>query len=79
MSSSIAMQWIVLWGGIAITGSVLGGVFASIKNRDTSHWIFWGFLVPPIVFWLLLLPRYKGQRPRRPTLDEIDRHENGPL
>lgn len=76
---SLAMQWIVLWGVTAIAASILAGFLAAIKNRDTSYWIAWGFLVPPIVIWLLLLPRNKGPRPRRPTLDEIDRHENGPL
>lgn len=76
---SLAMQWIVLWGGTAIAASILAGVLAGIKNRDTSYWIAWSFLVPPIVLWLLLLPRYKGQRPRRPTLDEIDRRDNGPF
>jgi hypothetical protein len=76
---SIAMQWIVLWGAVAITASVVAGFLAGIKNRDTSYWIAWSFLVPPFLLWLLLLPRNKGPRPRRPTLDEIDRHENGPL
>jgi hypothetical protein len=77
--NSLAMQWIVLWGGTAIVASFLGGILASIKNRDTSAWIAWSFLVPPIVLWLLLLPRNTGPRPRRPTLDELDRHENGPF
>jgi hypothetical protein len=76
---SLAMQWIVLWGGTAIAASILAGVLAGIKNRDTSYWIAWSFLVPPIVLWLLLLPRYKGRRPRRPTLDEIDRRDSGPF
>lgn len=77
--SSLAMQWIVLWGVTAIGASILGAIMASIKNRDISYWLAWSFIVPPFVLWLLLLPRNKGPRPRRPTLDEIDRHENGPL
>ncbi|CCB66194.1 MULTISPECIES: hypothetical protein [unclassified Hyphomicrobium] len=76
---SMAMQWIVLWGGIAIAASVFAAVLAGIKNRDLSYWTAWSFLVPPFALWLLFLPRNKGPRPRRPTLDEIDRHENGPL
>jgi hypothetical protein len=36
-------------------------------------------LVPPLVVWLLFLPKNKGPRPRQPRLDDIDRHENGPL
>jgi hypothetical protein len=76
---SMAMQWIVLWGVTAIAASFVAAVLAGIKNRDLSYWTAWSFLVPPFVFWLLLLPRNKGPRPRRPTLDEIDRHENGPL
>lgn len=75
----MAMQWIVLWGVIAITASILAAILAGVKNRDYSYWVAWSFLVPPLVLWLLLLRRYKGPRPRQPRLDDIDRHENGPL
>jgi type IV secretory pathway TrbL component len=76
---SVAMQWIVLWGVIAIGASILSAVLAGVKNRDYSYWVAWSFLVPPLVLWLLFLPRYKGPRPRQPRLDDIDRHENGPF
>jgi hypothetical protein len=79
LTSSLAMQWIVAWGGIAISASILGGILAGIKNRDLSYWISWSFLVPPVVLWLLLLPAHKGPRPRQRSLDDIDRHENGPF
>ncbi|HET6389168.1 MULTISPECIES: hypothetical protein [Hyphomicrobiales] len=75
----MAMQWIVLWGATAITASVLAGILAGIKNRDLSYWIGWSFILPPLVVWLLFLPKYKGARPRQPSLDEIDRRENGPF
>jgi hypothetical protein len=75
----MAMQWIVLWGGIAIAASILAGILAGSKNRDYSYWVAWSFVVPPAVVWLLFLPKLKGPRPRQPRLDEIDRHENGPL
>ena len=75
----MAMQWIVLWGVIAITASILAAILAGVKNRDYSYWVAWSFLVPPLVLWLLLLPKNKGPRPRQPRLDDIDRHENGPL
>lgn len=71
----IAMQWIVAWGLTAITASLLAAVLAGIKNRDYSYWMALGFFVPPIVLWLLFLPKNKGQRPRQPRLDDIDRHE----
>ncbi|RUO97701.1 MAG: hypothetical protein EKK30_13165 [Hyphomicrobium sp.] len=74
----MAMQWIVLWGATAIAASIVAAVLAGVKNRDYSYWMAWSFLVPPFVIWLLLLPRIKGPRPRQPTLDEIDRRENGP-
>lgn len=77
--SSVAMQWIVLWGAIAITASILAAILAGIKNRDYSYWVAWSFLVPPLVLWLFLLPRYKGPRPRQPSLDDIDRNQNGPI
>ncbi|MFT3731596.1 MAG: hypothetical protein QM780_09295 [Hyphomicrobium sp.] len=75
----MAMQWIVLWGAVAIVASILAAFLAGIKNRDYSYWVAWSFLVPPFVVWLLLLPRNKGPRPRQPSLDDIDRRENGPL
>jgi hypothetical protein len=45
-------------------------LLAGVKNRDYSSWIAWCFVLPPLVFVLLLLPRYQGVRPRRPRLDE---------
>ena len=73
------MQWIVLWGATAITASLLAVMLAGLKNRDYSYWLAWCFFVPPLVLWLLFLPKIKGPRPRRPSLDQIDRQENGPL
>lgn len=63
-----------IWGITALTGAAIAGVLASIKNRDYSVWMGWGFLFPPIVIYYALLPRRAGPRPRQPTLDEIDRH-----
>lgn len=68
------MQWIVIWGVTAIAAAALAAVFAGYKNRDLSHWIAWSFLFPPIVLWLMLMPRHQGARPRQPKLDDIDRH-----
>ncbi len=68
------MQGIVIWGLIAITGAGIGGVLAGVKNRDYSFWIAWCFVLPPLVLFLVMLPRYQGQRPRQPSLDEHDRH-----
>lgn len=68
-------QTIVIWGLIALTSSVAAGLLAGWKNRDYSFWMAWGFVVPllpPLI--LLLMPRNQGPRPRRPSLDEDDRH-----
>ena len=73
------MQWIVIWGCAAITASVFAAILAGYKNRDVSYWIAWGFLAPPLVLWLLFLPKNKGPRPRRPRLDDLDHRENGPF
>ena len=75
----MAIQWIVAWGLIAVTASALAAILAGIKNRDFSYWMAWSFVVPPLVLWLLILPKNKGPRPRQPRLDDIDRRENGPL
>ena len=59
--------------------AVVGGMVAGMKNRDYSFWMAWCFLFPPLVLWLILMPRKQGARPRRPTLDEIDRVEGRDL
>ncbi len=66
------MGGIVIWGGVAVASGVVGGLLAGVKNRDYSSWIAWCFVLPPLVFVLLLLPRYQGLRPRQPRLDESE-------
>ena len=73
------MTGIVIWGLAAIVAAVLAGFVAGWKNRDYSFWMAWCFLFPPLVLWLILMPRKQGRRPRRPTLDEIDRVEGRDL
>jgi uncharacterized membrane protein YfcA len=68
------VTWIVVWGLTAIAGSIAGALLAGIKNRDWSHWATACFLLPPLVLVLLMMPKRQGPRPRRPTLDEEDRH-----
>lgn len=70
------MNWIVAWGVIAIVAAVLAGFLAAWKNRDFSFWMAWTFIVPPLLIWLLFMPKHVGPRKRRPTLDELDRMEN---
>ena len=67
-----AIHWIVTWGVIALLACAAGGVIARMKNRDTSHWAAWCFLVPPVVLVLLMLSKRQGPQRRRPTLDEED-------
>ena len=66
------MGGIVIWGGVALATGAIGGLLAGVKNRDYSSWIAWCFVLPPLVFVLLLLPRYQGVRPRQPRLDESE-------
>jgi hypothetical protein len=70
------MNGIVIWGACAIIGSALAGILAGIKNRDYSFWMAWCFLVPPLVLFLLFLPKREGPRPRQPSLDEQDRRDS---
>ena len=44
-----------------------------MKNRDYSFWIAWCFVLPPMLLFILLLPKYDGVRPRKPSLDEQER------
>ena len=68
------VEGIVIWGGVALTSALLGGVLAGIKNRDYSSWIAWCFVLPPLVLVLLLVPRHVGTRPRQPRLDAGEEH-----
>lgn len=69
------MTAIVIWGATAFSAAALAGILAGIKNRDISFWIGWSFLFPPLVLFLLFLPKHQGQRPRRRSLDDEDAAE----
>lgn len=69
-----AVIWIVGWGLIATGAAAIAGILAGVKNRDYSFWIGWTFVFPPMVIFLAILPKLAGPRPRRPTLDEEDKH-----
>ncbi len=62
------------WSGAAWPSprELSADLLAGAKNRDYSFWIAWCFVLPPLVFILLLLPRYQGPRPRQPRLDESE-------
>lgn len=66
--------WIAIWGLVAIGAAVLGGIVAGVKNRDYSFWIAWCLILPPMLIFLAMLPRRSGERPRRPSLDDQERH-----
>lgn len=63
------LRGIVIWGGVALASGFAAGVLAGVKNRDYSAWIAWCFILPPLVFVLLLMPKFQGPRPRQPRLD----------
>lgn len=67
------MKWIAIWGVVSIVSCLLAGLLAAMKNRDHSRWMAWTFVLPPLLLVLLVLPRYQGVRPPRPTLDEEER------
>ena len=70
------MLWVAVWGLTAVSAAMIAGALAGIKNRDYSFWMGWCFLIPPMVIFLAFLPRLSGPRPRRPTLDAEDRHDD---
>lgn len=71
------LKGIVIWGVASLASAIMGGFIASWKNRDYSFWMAWSFILPGLVpLLLLLLPRLTGPRPRRPTLDQLDRHDD---
>jgi hypothetical protein len=64
---------IAIWGLVSIACAVLAGILAGMKRRDHSFWAAWSFLFPPMLLLLLVMPANKGPRPRRPSVDELDR------
>ena len=66
------VKWSVIWGALALAAAVLGAIAAATKRRDYSAWAAWCFLLPPLVFVVLVLPKNRGARPRRRPLDEED-------
>jgi hypothetical protein len=68
------VEIVVVWGVIAITAMLIGGLLAGLKKRDYSFWMAWSFIFPPAVALLLLLPSLP-ERPRRRSLDEEDAAE----
>jgi hypothetical protein len=66
------LKWIVIWGAVAIGSAIAAGILAGIKRRDHSFWAAWGFVFPPMLIVLLLLPRNQGPKKRQRTLDEED-------
>lgn len=70
------MMWVAIWGLTAISASMIAGALAGMKNRDYSHWMGWCFLLPPLVLVLAFMPKRQGPRPRRPSLDSEDRHDD---
>lgn len=73
------MSWIVAWGLAAMVSAALAGFVAGWKNRDYSFWMAWCFIFPPLLLWLVLMPKHKGPRPRRPTVDELEHLDNRDL
>lgn len=71
------MSYVAIWGVTAILALIIGGILAARKNRDHSYWAAWCFLVPPLVVILAAMPRLAGPPPRRRTLDEEDRVQDG--
>lgn len=76
-TGTTAMKWIIIWGGVALAAAILGGIFASQKNRDASSWAAWCFLFPPLVIIAMLLRKNTGPKPARKPLDDLDHHGGG--
>lgn len=66
------LNFVVIWGAVALGAMVFGGILAAAKNRDVSFWMAWSFLAPPAVLVVLVLPKHRGPRPRRRPLDDED-------
>lgn len=72
----LVLEVIVVWGLVAVGSAIAAALVAGARNRDHSSWAAWCFLLPPLLLVLILLPRNRGPKRRRPTLDEEDSHEH---
>ena len=63
---------IVIWGIVAFASAIVAGITAGAKRRDHSFWAAWSFLFPPLLIVLLLMPANKGERARKPSIDELE-------
>ena len=64
------VKWIAIWGMVSIAAAVLAGLVAGFKRLDHSFWAGWSFVFPPMLLLVLLVPRNKGPRVRRKSIDE---------
>lgn len=67
------MKWVVIWAAVATLSAIACGFIANARNRNASTWAAWGFLLPPALVLLLLLPRNRGLRQLSTRLDDEDR------
>lgn len=67
---------ITIWGLVAIASAISAGALAAYKRLDHSWWAGWSFLVPPMLLILIFVPRNRGPRLRRQTLDEQETTNN---
>ena len=72
------IKGVVIWAIVSTLSMIVAGVLAGFKNRDYSFWMAWGFVFPPSVLVLLILPRHMGSRPRRPPADDLWREDSAP-
>ncbi len=71
----MALQYIAVWGFVALVSSALAGIIAGVKNRDHSFWMAWSFLLPPMVLVLAIMPARAGPRPLPPAMDHDDHRD----
>lgn len=71
----MALQYIAIWGFVALVSSALAGIIASVKNREYSFWMAWSFILPPMVLLLAVLPSRSGPRPQPPAMDRDDHRD----
>lgn len=72
----MVLQYIAIWGFVALVSSALAGIIAGVKNRDYSFWMAWSFVLPPMVLVLILMPARSGPPPVRPAMDHDDHRDH---
>jgi hypothetical protein len=67
--------FIAVYGSIAVIAAIVAAIVAAVKRRDYSYWATVTLLFPPMLAVLLIMPRNKGLRRGRESLEDQEERQ----